>query len=91
MRRSAGLVGQFRILLHEGHVPGLTKKVVKGTRMEAQHQLRELEEKLSDEQREAGWWYELEEEITPPLSRINRLRRGRRERGRVPRRDYSRR
>jgi len=58
---------KFKILLHEGNVEGFTEKVINGTALEAKRAKQQMEEGLSEEQRVAGWWYEIEEEPSEPV------------------------
>lgn len=67
MPRSAGIVRKFSILLHEGNVSGFTAKVVNGTELEAWGQAKEMSQKLSEDQRKAGWRYEVREETPPDI------------------------
>ena len=81
------VIRKYSILLHEGNVPGLTEKVINGTALEASRAKRQMEEGLSKEQRDAGWWYEVIEEPSAPARPPHKGREG----GRGGRRDNSRR
>jgi hypothetical protein len=66
---SGKMVRVFSILLHEGNVPGFPKEVFKGTKFEASRRAKKLNDKLSKEQQEKGWWYEAIEDLTTPVPR----------------------
>jgi hypothetical protein len=87
-RRTRGLAGgKFSILLHAGNVPGLTKRIINGTALDAEAAREQMEKGLPKEDRDAGWWYEVREEPSAPAQPPHKGREG----GRGGRRDNSRR